>query len=426
MKLEAKVGMFVVAGVSFLFLMSTQVNKFNMSDKDGYEIYGYMSNISGLEKFSKVKINGLEVGHIKEFALKGNKVRVTFIIEDGINIDKNATLAKAQDNFLGGKFVDIIQGESSEYIGKYDSIVNEKNYPSFEETSKNVAEAAEEFKLAMIEIRSLVSDNRKNIDSILYEFKHMTISINDAAKKLNDILSQNEAKIASTINNVDSFFAEGSSLIKENKMPLKSAIKSADGFFYEGKGTIRKIDKYLSSILDSELKLYMKDEYLLSDKSQKIGLGLVYKTNPTRFYSFDIVSMDDYSLDSSGNVKVPKKHENGKYLFSAQFGKRYSGTSFRAGIIESTGGGGIDQMFLKDRLKISADVYDFNAVNDARGENPHARASIRYTMLKHLDLYLGYDNFLNSEASNVYFGVGFSAVDNDLKSILGTGAAFVK
>jgi phospholipid/cholesterol/gamma-HCH transport system substrate-binding protein len=426
MKLEAKVGIFVISGIVFLFLMSTQVNKFNMSDEDGYELYGYMSNISGLEKFSKIKINGLEVGHIKNFKLDNKKVRVTLIINNDIKIPKNSILTKAQDNFLGGKFIDILLGDSSFNLKQQESITNEKQFASFEQTSQNVSEAANEFKLAMSEIRTLISSNRENIDTIIYEFKHMTISIKESAQKLNKILSENENKIKETIGNANLFFSNGSELMENNNQPLKDALTSVDTFFDEGKETVRKVDKYLTSMLSSELELHMKDEYLFTDKSHKVGLGLEYRTNPTRFYSLSLVSADDRRLDSDGNVKTPKEHENGRYLLSAQFGKRYAKTTLRAGIIESSGGVGIDQLVYNDKVRLSADIFDFNGVNDARGSNPHARTSIRYSILKHIDFYLGYDNFLNKETDNIYFGVGFRAIDNDLKNLLGTGASFAK
>jgi phospholipid/cholesterol/gamma-HCH transport system substrate-binding protein len=79
---------------------------------------------------------------------------------------------------------------------------------------------------------------------------------------------------------------------------------------------------------------------------------------------------------------------------------------------------GADYYLLNDSFKASAQVYDFNAVNDIRGTRPHAKVTARYTFLKHLDLYGGYDNFLNDKADNAYVGLGVRFFDDDLKTLI--------
>jgi phospholipid/cholesterol/gamma-HCH transport system substrate-binding protein len=46
-------------------------------------------------------------------------------------------------------------------------------------------------------------------------------------------------------------------------------------------------------------------------------------------------------------------------------------------------------------------------------------------MLKHLELYGGWDNFLNPGSQNVYLGLGLRFIDNDLKYVIG-GASSMK
>ncbi len=52
------------------------------------------------------------------------------------------------------------------------------------------------------------------------------------------------------------------------------------------------------------------------------------------------------------------------------------------GIIENSGGFGVDYFKFNDRLKFSADIYDFNAVNDIRGDNPNLTTTVRYQFFK--------------------------------------------
>ena len=114
---------------------------------------------------------------------------------------------------------------------------------------------------------------------------------------------------------------------------------------------------------------------------------------------------------------------------SALYAKRYGDFRYRLGLIESTGGLGLDWYLFNDLGKASVDLYDFNAVNDVRGTKPHLTLLYRHRFLKHLDTYIGADNILNSKARNFIFGLGLSFVDQDMKYLLGTvsgAGSFIK
>jgi phospholipid/cholesterol/gamma-HCH transport system substrate-binding protein len=151
----------------------------------------------------------------------------------------------------------------------------------------------------------------------------------------------------------------------------------------------------------------------------KSHLNLTLKPDPTRFYMIGLTSKPSFAKDGAGN----KLHESGDFLFSAQYGKRYDDLLFRIGIIESQGGFGIDYFALNDTLKLTAEVSDFNAVNDIRGTNPNLTATVRYQFFKHINAYIAGNNLMNSRANSISVGVGVSFVDNDLKNLLGTAAA---
>jgi phospholipid/cholesterol/gamma-HCH transport system substrate-binding protein len=133
-------------------------------------------------------------------------------------------------------------------------------------------------------------------------------------------------------------------------------------------------------------------------------------------------SDDNFARGYAGN----EKHESGEFQFSAQYGKRFDDLLFRMGIIESTGGFGVDYFGWNDTLKLSADVYDFNAVNDIRGTNPNLSVTARYQFFRHINAYLSANNFLNSSANSISLGIGISFVDNDLKNLLGAAASSAK
>ena len=217
--------------------------------------------------------------------------------------------------------------------------------------------------------------------------------------------------------------------IEGNKDKLSSALTSVDGFFSGSTETMQKVDKYLDSMIKSELHVEMRSDEVYDDGGySKSHLNLTLKPDPSRYYMLGVTTGPSFEADDTfargyvGN----KKHESGKFLLSAQYGKRFDDLLFRVGLIEGQGGFGVDYFALNDTLKVSANMFDFNAVNDIRGENLNLSTTVRYQFLKHINAYVSANNVLNSSANSVSAGLGVSFVDNDLKNLLGTAASSSK
>jgi len=143
----------------------------------------------------------------------------------------------------------------------------------------------------------------------------------------------------------------------------------------------------------------------------------------------DLVFTDDYSMvDKNNNFKEPSQFDDTDMKISAQFGKRFDNFLVRGGLIENSGGVGIDYFMYNDKLKTSLEIFDFDSKNDIRGNNPHSKFSIRYSPIKHIDTFIGYDNFLNKKANNIFFGAGVRFIDEDMPTLIGTlgGGGFTK
>ncbi len=481
MKTEAKVGLFVALGLILLFLLSTQVNKFSNLTKKGYEIYALLDDASGLEKNAKVRIKGVDVGYVKDLGLAGKKVKAKLFIFEGVKIPEDSVVLLQQQSLLGTKYLAIEPGESQHYIAAGQTLSRQEEFASFDQTSTTINQAAKEFRAFIRDLRrsiagksghdlqasienlqeitknlkTLIAQNQKNITEsieniklmglkfgrmsdkfaytadtinaklprILDRIDELTLYLRNSGKDLNDKLPQLMNKFASIEDDLRS-------LIKENKKPLHETIESAGEFFKSGGSSFKKLDNYLASIGRSQIDVNFRSLYMSDDAYSKNAFGIQYIPTPNKYYILEVVSSDDYSrTDSRGRFVPPSKHEDSKYYVSAEYARRYGDARFRVGLIESTGGVGLDYYFLADRGKASLDLYDFNAVNDVRGDKPHLSLYYRQRFLKHLDAYVGVDNILNSKARNYLFGVGLDFVDQDMKYLLGTvsgAGSFIK
>ena len=488
MKTEAKVGLFVAIGLLFLFLLSTQVNKFANVGKKGYIIYALLDDANGLERNAKVKIKGVDVGYVKDLRLDGNKVKAQLFIYEGVKIPQDSVVTLQQQSLLGTKFLAIEPGTSKEYIASKGVLTHQKEYVSFEQTSTTINEAAKEFKAFISELRKsiagssgedlkksvenlqqitenlkkLIEKNQQNITVSIENIKKMGEELAKAGekfghmsdefaytaksinKKLPDILQRVDEltlylrdvgkdakdKVPGLMDRFAKIEKELEDILKTNKKPISNAIKSADQFFSSGSSSFKKLDKYLSAIGKSQIDVQFKSYYMSRDGYNKNSFGISYIPSPNKYYILNIVSMDDYSqTDAQGNFIPPSKHEDSTYYVDAQYARRYGDLRFRLGLFESTGGAGVDYYLLNDQGKLSMDIYDFNAVNDVRGSEPHLTLSYRQRFLKHLDAYIGADNILNDKARNFFIGLGLDFIDQDMKYLLGTvsgAGSFIK
>ncbi len=485
MKKEAKVGFFIFIGLLFLFILSTQVNKFTHFGKEGYPLYSYIENAAGLDKNAKVKINGIEGGFLKDMSIDKNRVKLELFIYKGIKIPKDSMLELTQDSMLSGKYPQIILGKSNEYLKPGEFITKHKELLGFDSASDSLAKAANEFKAFIHEFREVMDEKSrenlkktfdnlekiteelrgfiklKDLNNTMNKFNSMAQSLANAGnkfgkmslefkktayilnKKLPDILERIDAlskdlksvgsnakdKLPVLLDKFSKVGADLEDILKSNKKSIGNAINSADEFFSKGGETFDTIGEYINSLANIELEVGLRGEYMFDDKYNKSYFTLNYRPNATRTYIFEASSMDNYSReDEFGHVILPKKHEKSKILISAEIAKRYDNLQVRAGIIENTGGLGADFYMLHDKLKASVEIFDFNAENDVRGSNPHLKTSLRFTMLKHIDTYLGVDNILNNRSRNIFLGFGVHFIDNDLKLLLGSSnvGSFVK
>jgi len=471
MKLEAKIGLFVIMGLTALFLLSTQVTKLGKFNQDAYTVYAYISDANGLEQQSKVSMNGVNIGEVTLISIEGRLVKLTLSINRQVEIPEDSTLIVMQESVLGAKTINLVAGKSQKNLAEGGRIVNFKQYASFDKTSDSVNAAARELELLMHDLRdvlgeqqktdlkemiaafknvgvhldTVITENRIALKSAIENFNSMGAGFTKTADTINADLPQIMARIDSLserLENMSAYLQDTlpeavdkfiriedniSGLLTDNEDSLHTTLTSASGFFSKGEEAFDKVDSMLSNFTVSELQVGFRSDYMSSDEYMKIDIGVVYLPNPETYYMLDLIAMNDYSnFDYYGNPREPGKHEKSNTLVSAQYGKRFDDLLMRGGVIESTGGVGFDIFADHDRLVFSYDVFDFGANNDVRGDKAHMRAGVRYRLLKHFEVYAGWDNFLNSDADNFYFGVGFRFIDNNLKYILGASTMMTK
>lgn len=110
LSIEAKVGVFVVAGILVLAYMSMKVGKLKYGPDQGYDIYGYFDSAEGLVKGVPVQVAGVDVGRVIDIALEKGKARVTLELNPDVQIGEDVQAAIRTKGVLGDKYVELILG----------------------------------------------------------------------------------------------------------------------------------------------------------------------------------------------------------------------------------------------------------------------------------------------------------------------------
>jgi phospholipid/cholesterol/gamma-HCH transport system substrate-binding protein len=203
---------------------------------------------------------------------------------------------------------------------------------------------------------------------------------------------------------------------------------------------------YYDRMLKLQVEMDMRAEWLYNQSAAKSYFGLRLLPRPDKYYLFDVIS-DPRGVDTvttetisttpsggptSRTTTATTKHED-KLTYSLQLAKRYGPLAFRVGVIESSGGVGMDTFMLDDTLQLSVSAYQFT--RPQTGVWPRAKVWANYRFAKYFYVTGGADDFLNqwntgrypggprfSIGQDIFFGAGLSFRDDDLKILMGTGA----
>jgi phospholipid/cholesterol/gamma-HCH transport system substrate-binding protein len=112
------------------------------------------------------------------------------------------------------------------------------------------------------------------------------------------------------------------------------------------------------------------------------------------------------------------KYQKSAYKLNLQFLRKIYRTTFRLGLIESSGGVGIDQEFWKDHFFLTAEAFNFGRDN----ENAQVRALARLQFLDAFYIQGGYEELASKTKKgrddSLFGGVGIRFNDNELKNFL--------
>jgi len=389
------------------------------------------------------KFLAIDIGSKEPVLREGDTIKNVREVVDIDDMARNLSEVSANINKLAMTLNESLGSEEAKRSLK-EAIVNLEKITSGINTAvssndRKIRDVLDNIKELTASINELVKDNRDSLKTAMNNFRDFSGSLkedgpslisnlNKATKELKAMVEENRSSIKETVDSVKNITAridsgEGTlgKLVKDEKL-YQSLNKAAEG-----------VNRTISSIERFRTFITFQGEYLSKPKDGKGYFYVTLQPRPEKYYILGVVSdpigkvkTTETTTSVNGVTTIEKKEEVEKKIeFTAQIARRlvesdtFKDTVLRAGVTENTFGIGVDQFFLKDRLKVSVDAWDFGR-DEANARNPHVKVGADYFLFKHLFISGGIDNIFNKKYRGAYLGGGVRFEDEDFRYIFGT------
>lgn len=449
LSIEVKVGMFALAIIAILAWATVRVSDKTSVSGGGYELTAVFNNATGLKMKAPVELAGVKVGVVKGIKLLDSRqALVTLALGKEVKLTDNSEAILRTRGFLGETYVEIIPGnpelpvlEKGERIpytmrtGDINSLVSQFN------------SIAEDIKHVTSSLKDMVGNNQEYpINRIVDNLEDFTQAIRDLTIRNQGNIDRVSENLAAMTDELREIVAKGKSDVEESMERIASITRKID----EGKGTVGRlvnddetIDK-LNEAVDNlnntlggfrklETEIGYHAEYLTQSTDFKHYIDLALRPSPDKALLLGLVTDPDpranhveriTEVTVGGNTTTVNTQtatiDREKLRFSAQLAKSFYDFRFRGGIIESTGGFGLD--FNRGPVGLHFSAFDFST---RFGDKPHLKAGADLNITRNLYLTGGADDIIRpgGPRPDWFVGAGFRFVDDDVKRYLSTGAA---
>ncbi|MCF8054974.1 MAG: MlaD family protein [Deltaproteobacteria bacterium] len=462
---EAKVGVFVLLAVIILGYLSLRVGEDVFTRQSGYLLKAKFDNVIGLVRGAPVRIAGLEIGFLETMELEDGKAVVTLRINPAVKIPRSSSITLKTQGVMGERYIEIkVRGDYADVVGEGEFLANVEPSVDLEavfkkmgavvddvgaitaslhklledgDVAQNIRYLVNDMASLMKRIDTLVANNEDNIGKTIEDLKVASAEMRQAFVSLNKIAAEiqegngtlgkiiNDAEMAGQLDSTISSLSEVALKLNESKGTIGRLINDEEMGSNMEKAIIG-LNKYMEKADALRTSINYRGEFLADSNSFKSYLDVKIQPQIDYFYLLGVVvnpkgTKTIRDVYTNGTLNRIEEWDRSGLLFNAMIGKRFYDIVLRGGIMESSGGVGIDYLAFDDDLKLSFEAFDFTMERKA-----HLKAYAEYRLFKSFYLMAGYDDWLNEpENRSVFGGFALRFDDDDLKSVLG-GVSLMK
>ncbi len=307
---EVKIGIAtVVAFACFIYGFNYLKGKnFFASQNKFYAIY---SDVDGLVDANPLIINGYKVGVVSNITLSpdlSKGVVVTMLLDNSIHLPKNSIAKIVSSDIMGSKAIQLILGNSKEYVADGDTLQAEKEENLKQSVNKTIAPLQKKAENLISSIDSVMyvvqeilnKDARRNLSGSFESINRTFRNLERTSLKLDDLMESERHKVSNIItkaSHLATTLADNSNHISNmiknlsdvsdslKKSNIVSVINNANTTLAQTSAIVNKINKGEGTLglLVNNDSLYRKLDKS-ADDLDKLLLDL--QLNPHRYVHF--------------------------------------------------------------------------------------------------------------------------------------------
>lgn len=404
------------------------------------EYYFRIDDATGLVPKSGVKMAGIKVGVIDQIVLDEGRARLNLLIYGDVQLFKDAKVLVKMSGILGDKFVDLHRGteaagelpEGSEVgrvqtFGAVDNVVDEISQLSASlkdvsqsilaatngegDRSKPLAKIIDNLERMSGHLAEMTEENRESLETIVDDIRSVSGGLRKTLEK------DNLAKIDRTLANIESITdkvnqGEGTigKLVNDEKT-VTSLNTAIDG-----------VNRFLDAAARIQTSVNLRTEYLNQSALSRTYFGVRITPGLDRYYDIAVVDdpmgvMErvDTTLSTGGATtqSTETKVWRNKVKFTALLAKNFYDFTIRGGIIESSGGLGLDYHMFRKRFSVGVEAFDFQP------GSTRWRGAVKFVPYRGFSIIAGADDWSSSTRPfSSYLGAGLEFTNDDFKMIL--------
>jgi len=451
----------VLVGSVLLLYMTFAVGKYQFGEKEGYTLQAAFDSVAGLDTKSAVRMAGVKIGLVEKVELEDSRAKVTVRIYPDVKIARGSEAMIKTMGLLGEKYVEFVpvkQGKPQQPSASEESTYHDGERvqatvsPSdIDKLINQVSSISDDIKKVTESLSQVLGTERgaRSLEDILGNLRQTTANIKDFSITLQGDGSEMVTRLNELVASLNGVVGENRDNLQVTMENIKEASKTAEMALASIENATRKIDRGEGTIgtlvndesvynnIDSAAKgisdyttriermktiIAFRSEYMFPEAKSYATLEL--KPRMDQYYIFEILSdpFSNYNRTTTtttpGNTVVTETYED-KFKFSLEFAKRWGNLAVRLGLIETTGGAGVDYYAFDDRIKFSVDTWNYGS-KEPDNNKAHVKATATVGLGKTVFMNAGYDNALNSRRASAFVGLGLRFDDTDLKYLMGS------
>jgi phospholipid/cholesterol/gamma-HCH transport system substrate-binding protein len=258
-------------------------------------------------------------------------------------------------------------------------------------------------------VRAIVGENTENVQEGFEGVKGAVHRLQRALDELETTLAKSRS-IASKIDRGEGTLGK---LVNDDQL--------ADNM----NALLEESGKFIRQYTRMQTIVAMRSDFYVGRGAVRNAMEVRLQPRPDKYYSLQLIddprgaiNFRETVTNSSASTADPIIREQetiteDRFRLSLLFAKRFYWATGRVGIIENSGGLGLDLHFLRDDLELSADLFAFDD-----NVSPRMRLSGLYTFFSHLYFAAGVDEVFNDELTDFFVGLGLRFNDEDLKALM--------